>query len=272
MTLQLGDNLFRRGQFREANRHFELALNPAPGEVDIRLRLDRCRPLLPPPPPPPVVIVQPIFVPPPVIIRPRVAVLNFFVNADPRIAPPGFGDWAADQFAGQFHPWYDVIDRGELFWYMGRLGLTVRDVMLNPAARFYLARALNVRYFVFGYIQQTASFDVTAQLVDAETGIRQGVAMIHVHDRQEMKWRHGRAGPPAPPGSAPARRVRPRGPGVRARAGGHAPAGGGRPARRGPGHRPPGAATAAARHRPAHADRAGGTARGRDGAGGKPPP
>src|SRR5262249_34136655 len=80
LSLQLGHHLLRRGRFREAHRQFELALNIAPGEIDVRIRIDRVRPLLPPPPvvvvPDPVVIV-----PPPVIVRPRIAVLSFFVNA-----------------------------------------------------------------------------------------------------------------------------------------------------------------------------------------------
>src|SRR5207249_404328 len=76
VSLGLGDNLFRRGRFREAHRHFDLALNLAPGNVDLRLRIDRCRPYLPPPP---VLLV--VEAPPPP--RARIAVLNFVVSGDP---------------------------------------------------------------------------------------------------------------------------------------------------------------------------------------------
>ena len=43
VSVELGDNLFRRGRFREAMRHYEFALFLAPGRDDIRIRLDRCR-------------------------------------------------------------------------------------------------------------------------------------------------------------------------------------------------------------------------------------
>src|SRR5262245_20114547 len=48
-SLLLGDNLFRRGHYHEAHRHFEFALQLAPGDFDILIRLDRTRPHLPPP-------------------------------------------------------------------------------------------------------------------------------------------------------------------------------------------------------------------------------
>ncbi|HMC64309.1 MAG TPA: tetratricopeptide repeat protein, partial [Gemmataceae bacterium] len=191
VALELGDNLFRRGRYREAHTQFELALNLSPGHKEIAFRIERCKPYVPPPPPPPppsVVVVAP----PPVIViapRPRVAVFNFIVNADPGYAPPGIGDWAAESMAAHFAPTYEVVDRGAVFWYMGRLGLTVRDVLVDASARLYLSRALNVRYFAFGVVQQTASFNVTTHLVDAETGAKQGSGSIHVQDHQELKLR-----------------------------------------------------------------------------------
>jgi hypothetical protein len=212
LSLQLGDNLFLRGRVREAHAQFELALNLAPGHADIRLRIDRCRPLLPPAPPPVVVAAPPPVVvaapsPPAVIAAPalgvgpalgagfltpppsRVAVLSFVVNADPGLAPPAFGDWAAEQVASCYAPTYQVVDRGEVSWYMGRLGLTMRDVLVDVSARRWLGRALNVRFFVFGAIEQTASFNVTTHLVDAESGARQGGGTIHVQDHNELKLR-----------------------------------------------------------------------------------
>src|SRR4029077_4706333 len=83
----------------------------------------------------------------------------------------------------------EVVDRGELFWYMGRLGMTVRDVLTDASARRWLGRALHVRFFVFGVIQQTASFNVSTHLVDAESGVKQGTAEIHVKDPNELKLR-----------------------------------------------------------------------------------
>jgi tetratricopeptide (TPR) repeat protein len=181
VLLQLGDNLFRRGRYREAHTHFEFALKLSPERKEIGVRVARCQRLAPPPPP--VVIVP--------VAKPRIAVLSFVVNAPASMAPPGMGEWAADQVTCQFRPAYEVVERGELFWYMGRLGLTVRDVLTDSAARRWLARALNVRFFVFGVVQQTASFDVSTHLVEAETGVRQGAGRIHVQDHQELKLRIG---------------------------------------------------------------------------------
>jgi tetratricopeptide (TPR) repeat protein len=198
LSVELGDNLFRRGRYREAHGQFELALSLSRGHQELQLRIDRCRPLLPPAPP--VVVAPPttIVVPPqpllPTVVmvaphRPRVAVLSFVVNAGPSIAPPGLGDWAADQMGSYYAPTYDVVDRGQVFWYMGRLGLTMRDLTINASARVCLARALDVRFFSFGMVRETASLDVTTHLVDAETGCKQATGNIHVQDHAELKLR-----------------------------------------------------------------------------------
>lgn len=198
LSLELGDNLFRRGRHREANRHFELALGLTTDRADIQLRLDRCRPFLPPPvfvPPPPVVVVQPLLPPPPVVVvvpppvRPRLVVFNFFVNAAPGLVPPAVGDWSADQLGSYWSGTHDVVERGEVCWYMGRLGLTLRDVMVDFNARRSLAQALNVRFMLFGSIEQTGSFNVSTHLIDAETGSRTGTGTIHVQDHNELKLR-----------------------------------------------------------------------------------
>src|SRR5262249_33043275 len=65
VSLEIGDNLFRCGRYREAFTQYELALTLSPGHRELSLRLDRCRPLLPPP----IVVAVPA--------RPRLAVLNF---------------------------------------------------------------------------------------------------------------------------------------------------------------------------------------------------
>ncbi len=193
LSLELGDNLFRRGKHQEARRHFELALSLSSNRADVQLRIDRCRPT---PPPPPAVVVQPAVVvtPQPVVVvapppRPRIVVFSFVVNAQPGLVPPAVSDWAADQFASYWSTGYDVVERGELCWYMGRLGLTVRDVLVDPGARRCLAQALNVRYLAFGAIEQTNSFNVSTHLIDAETGARTGTGTIHVQDHNELKLR-----------------------------------------------------------------------------------
>jgi tetratricopeptide (TPR) repeat protein len=184
VSVELGDNLFRRGRYREAQHHFELAFSLSKGNAELSLRLDRCRQLAPPPP---VVVVAP----PPVVVvaRPRVAVFNFLVDSPPGLVPVGCDNWAADQLAGCFAVQYEVIDRGEVCWWMGRLGLTMRDVLNDPAARVALAQAVNARFFIFGGMKYTASFDVTTHMVDAQTGAKTGGGFIHVQDHNELKLR-----------------------------------------------------------------------------------
>jgi tetratricopeptide (TPR) repeat protein len=190
VSLEVGDNLFRRGRFREAARHFEFALSLSPGDADLRVRVDRCRPLLPPPPPPPVVVVvDPP--PPPPPPRPRIAVLDFVVTGDPAVVPPGLRAWAPQHLAPYLSPPYEVVDRGEVFWYMGRMGMTLRDLMTDPAARRWLGRALNVRAFVLGTVRQTDSCEVTTYLLDAESGFLQGSGRVQVRDPFELKLRLG---------------------------------------------------------------------------------
>ena len=206
LALEIGDNLFRRGRLSEAQRYYSLAFTLAGPRREIVLRLNACRDA-----PPPAVVVtatQP---------RPRLAVFGFYLEAPAsppgwmpgmRRAPeplpgmrrpalpdasagtmsPNLGDLAAEQFASYCGD-YELIDRGEVNWYMGRLGITLRDLLRESSARRCLAQALNVRFFVFGSIQQTASFDVSTHLIDAESGTRTGTGMIHVQDHQELKLR-----------------------------------------------------------------------------------
>src|SRR5262245_12687804 len=104
-SLTLGDDLFRRGRYAEAHRHFEFALNLSPGNFDLRLRLERVRPLLPPPP---VVIVEPV-VAPVAFVRHRIAILDFATFGDPRVLPPGFVPWTASHPSAYFCASSDVV-------------------------------------------------------------------------------------------------------------------------------------------------------------------
>ena len=200
LSLELGDNLFRRGQYREAQRHFSVALNLSDGNADVALRVERCRPLVPP-----MVDVSRY------TFRPRLVVFSFLLNTPPGLVPPNLGDWASDQFAAYFGPSYEIVDRGEVCWYMGRLGITFRDVLTDPGARVALAQAMNARYYCFGTVVPTASLDVEAHLMDANTGTRTATGRIHVQDHTEMKLRLGelaaQIGAPGP-GAALAIKVR----------------------------------------------------------------
>jgi tetratricopeptide (TPR) repeat protein len=136
-----------------------------------------------------VVVPQPVVVVVPPPVRPRLAVFGFIVGAEPGLVPPAVGDWAADTFASYFGGTYELIDRGEVSWHMGRLGITMKDVFADPIARRCLAQSLNARFFVFGAIQQTSSFNVSTHLLDADSGARTGTGTIHVQDHAELKLR-----------------------------------------------------------------------------------
>lgn len=199
LSLELGDNLFRRGRVQEAQRHFSLALTLTGPRREISLRLDNCRRIAPPPPPPVVVVPPPrpviglpvvrppvVFVPP---VRARMAVFSF-VPSRPGLVPPAASDLLADQMASYFGG-YEVIDRGEVCWYMGRLGLTMAQLVNDPVSRRCLAEALNARFFVFGTLRETASMDVETHLIDNDTNQRTATATIHVRDQNELKLRLG---------------------------------------------------------------------------------
>src|SRR5262249_32714256 len=110
----------------------------------------------------------------------RMAVLDFLVVGNPIVVPPYLRTLTPNLLAPYFAPEYEVVDRAELYWWMGRLGIRPTDLLNNPVARLYLGRALNIRYFLFGNIVQTGSFDVTTHLVDVEYGFLASSARIHV--------------------------------------------------------------------------------------------
>jgi tetratricopeptide (TPR) repeat protein/predicted small lipoprotein YifL len=191
VALQLGDNAFRLGLHRDANRHFDFALGLAPGNFDVRLRLERTARFLPPPPPT-VVIVDPVLRPAPVLIaKPRVVLLDFATFGDPLRVPPHLGYWTAQRIAPYLRARYDIVDPAEAYWYMSRLGMTMRDIMDDPHARRWLGHALGARYFILGTVVQTASFDVSTYVLDAEFGHLHSSAKIHVQNRQELRLRIG---------------------------------------------------------------------------------
>ena len=181
-AVELGDNCFRRGFFHEALRHFEFALGLNPGHLGVRFRLDQCRPLCP----------QPIFVPVP---RPRLIVTAFVEFRDPfafpSSIPPNLGIWTADTIAPYFANQFDVVNTGEVVWWMGRLGMTLRDVLTNPAARLTLGRAVGARFFLTGSLREVASFDVTTHLLDAERNVQTGGATVRCQNAAEFRFRMG---------------------------------------------------------------------------------
>lgn len=182
VAIELGDNFFRRGRFHEALRQFEFALALNPGDLGVRLRLERCRPFCPP------LVIAPVF-------RPRLIVLPFAEFRDPFRFPstisPYLGPWTAEAIAPYYASRFDLVGMGELYWWMGRLGLTMRDVLTNPYARLTLGRALGARFFLMGSLREIASFDVTTHIVDAELNVQTAGARIRVQDANELRFRLG---------------------------------------------------------------------------------
>ncbi len=175
--IELGDNLFRRGRFREAQVQFELALNAGCDRRDVEIRIDRCRPFLPPPPPPEIIVVAPL-----APRRPRIAILDLAVIGDPNVVPPVLGPWTADNLAPYFSDTYDVVDRDTVCWYMNRLGLSLRDVLTDAIARRWLKAGQlgGAASSSSATLVRTASFVVTTHLVDAEFGYEYGQGSVHV--------------------------------------------------------------------------------------------
>jgi tetratricopeptide (TPR) repeat protein len=180
VSVDYGDILFRRGRFFHARQYYNLGLGLDTGFVDVQLRIGRCEPFCPP--------VDVIVVAPP---PPRIAFVNFYVTGAPVIVPPYWSYWVPQQLAWYSTPQYQVVDPGELNWWMWRMGMTVQDLMYNPYARRWLGRALNIRYFAFGSIVQTGSFDVNTYLIDAENGYLAGRGFVHARTHRELRWRLG---------------------------------------------------------------------------------
>lgn len=174
-SLEMGDYLFRVGRFNEALRNYEFAFQLAPDDFDIQLRLERCRPLVAPLP----------FVAP----RPRLAVMPFMTVGNPFVVPPSLSTWTPANLSPYFAWRFEIVDPNEIYWYMGRMGVTMNDLLVNPNARRWLGRAVGARFFLFGNHIETASFDVNTYLIDSEFGFLRGTARINVRNPYELKLR-----------------------------------------------------------------------------------
>ncbi len=176
IQLELGDNLYRRGRHREALARFQLARELDPSNFDILTRVNQCLVYLPP------MTVQPVR-------RDRLALLNFLVSGDPRTALLELSTWTPENLMPYFAAGYEVIDPGEVYWMMSRLGLTLGDVVRDSGVRRWLGRALGVRYLVIGRIQDIGGLTVTTSLLDTEQGWESGRGQVVVHHLRELKLR-----------------------------------------------------------------------------------
>jgi TolB-like protein len=183
VAVEVGDDLFRRGRFAAAQAQFQIALGLAPRQAEIVARLERCKASVPN-------LLTAESLGAPGIVRARAAVLDFVT--DNTNVP---GAWVSQNVAPYLLPPFDVADRGEVDWYLGRLGVTLKDVVTDPLVRFYLGRALNVRFMVLGTLRATpAGLEVVAHLLDVETGTDLNSASTVAGDRGDLKCRLGEIG------------------------------------------------------------------------------
>lgn len=176
IQLELGDNLYRRGRHREALARFQLARELDPLNFDILNRANQCLVYLPP------MTVQPVK-------RDRLALLNFFVSGDQRTVSQELSTWIPENLMPYFAVGYEVIDPGEVYWMMSRLGLKLGDVIRDSGVRRWLGRAVGVRYLVMGRVQDIGGLTVTTSLLDVEQGWESGRGQVVVHHLRELKLR-----------------------------------------------------------------------------------
>ncbi|VTS04578.1 CsgG/HfaB family protein [Tuwongella immobilis] len=178
IAVELGDNMLARGQVAAATKHFQFALSIEPDRNDLRVRLDRCGPVRPLPP----------------VIRPRMAIVHFAEFSPSPPLPPMIGAVTADQLAPYFTATHDVIERSQVYWYMGRLGFSLRDIIVDPMKRLLLARSMGVRYLLVGGIRSISvrpphtEMEVSTHLIDAEYGIRVGTAAVQVSSATALRF------------------------------------------------------------------------------------
>jgi tetratricopeptide (TPR) repeat protein len=182
VALQLGDNAFFNGNYPLAMQYFQFAFTLDPDNIDIKVRIDRTVPYLQPPP---VIVVLP---PPP---PPRIAIVNFVVAGSPKKVPPWLAWWTPQNLMPYLATSYEIVPPGPTHWWMKKMGITTKQLMFDPYARMWLGRAMNVQYFLFGNIVETASFDVNTFLVEAETGYLKGRGWMHAHHPDELRFRLG---------------------------------------------------------------------------------
>lgn len=177
IQLELGDNHFRRGQYRDAYLRYQMARELDPASLDILGRLSLCQQYLPP-----VQVDQQAR-------KARLAILPFYVAASPQTISPACSAWTPANLVPYFASAYDVIDPDEVHWMMSRLGVSMGDIVRDVSIRRWLGRAVGVRYFVLGRLQPLQGIAVTTVMLDVEQGWETGRAQVVVQNLYELKYR-----------------------------------------------------------------------------------
>ncbi len=172
-AVNAGDYFFRLRNYGAARHYYQFALTLAPWDLDVRGRVALVQPLLPP--------NFALFS----SSRQRVAILDF--HAQPPVNP-GIGSWTAQGLAPYFSSHYDLADPREVYWFMGSVGLTMNDLVVNADARRWLGRALNIQYFVMGNVH-AGSFHVHSFMLHAEHGYIHSRGHVYARSTWELKVR-----------------------------------------------------------------------------------
>lgn len=183
VQIELGDDFYRRGRHREALNRYQLARELEPGNLDILARITQCQQYLRPGAStiPVTILSQPR--------RERMALLPCLVTSDAKFVSPAVSTWLPDQLAPYLSAAFDIVDAGEVNWMMGRLGLTMSDVVRDASIRRWLGRASGVRYLALGRVQYLNGMVVTLSLLDTEAGWEVGRGQLVAQNIHELKLR-----------------------------------------------------------------------------------
>ncbi|MCX7699581.1 MAG: hypothetical protein N2039_01755, partial [Gemmataceae bacterium] len=176
VAVELGDDFLGRGHFLSARRQYDAALTLWPQAKPIRERWELSQILVPDPGQAPGG-------------RKRVILIPFATAANSRSEATPLGRWVADFFGCYLGPEWDIVHTEELSYWMGRLGLTISDLLTDSASRACLAQALQARYYLWGSVVRRNQIDVRTYLMDAMTGEFVAGSRIAGRDTTEVKNR-----------------------------------------------------------------------------------
>ncbi len=169
----MGQEFMSRRQYYEAARQFEMALLVYPGDARAMSLLSEASRLM-------------TWMPPPAQPRDRVAVFDFIPLGG---APPFAGAEAAALLGSYLSRDFEVVDRDQLYWYMHRMRVTMRQLLHSRQRLMWFGRIFRIRYFIMGYLLPSRSFDVAARVVDAADGLVKSEVRMHVFNADDLRFR-----------------------------------------------------------------------------------